>query len=286
MNRKPILSVLSPTYNCSDYITRSYDCLSNQLFTDWEWIVVDDGSSDNSLEILNAIDDPRIKIISYEINMGRGYARNLGLKNCNTDIVVIWDIDDLYLPERLYLIYNSLVVENYDFFASCALVVRNNFEIKGVRSFYKNKLYKSFVHPTLAFKKSTNVGYDETMRAGEDLLPMVTLSNNFKGFYSDKILMLYFEDREINLRKSIFMHDSHMISIKRIFKQKIINLSLKEKFIINIGLILKKIALRILLIFPSIYLKSVAYRDINNTVKISESDLKFLENYKNKYNLY
>lgn len=284
MTTKTQFSILTPTYNCSNYILRSYESLISQTMKNWEWIIVNDGSTDDTELVLNQIVDKRVKVFNYDINRGRGYARNYALNKCNSDIVVIWDIDDIYLPTRLENIYQALNEDDYDFFASFALVLDNNYGIKGLRGFHQQDFYKSFVHPTLAFKReiTKKYGYDETMRAGEDLFLMIMLSNNYKGYYMEKILMLYFEDREINLNKTIQMHKSHSESIFKLIRENHIHLSLRKKIQIRFKLQLKKYILNVLQIMPSLYLNSVSFRAIKKTEKddIESNITSFINKYK------
>ena len=217
----PIFSIITPTYNCADFILRSYKFLNEQTEKSWEWILVDDGSTDNTKEIISSIKDERILFLTYDRNKGRGYARNVGLKNAKGDIFVVWDIDDIYFPNRLEII--KKFIKNFDFFVSKAIVVDNNINIKGIRGFNKNKLYTGFVHPTLAFRSfiKNNINYNELMTAGEDLESMIYLTNNCSGFYYDEPLMLYVEDREVNLKKSIISNNSHLKTIIKAYNLKI-----------------------------------------------------------------
>lgn len=274
-----MISVISPTFNCKEYIQRSFFCLKNQTFDDWEWIVVDDGSTDDSFELLSAIQkvDNRIKIFRLNENMGRGYARNFAISKCTGDIVTIWDIDDLYLPNRLFLI-NEKLKEGYDFFCSAALIVDKFLNLKGARHFYsKSPLTPSFVHPTLAFKRSITefLGYNINMRAGEDLEIMLMLEKNYKGFYSNEYLIFYFEDREINLKKTIISFSSHIRSSKFFISKNKDFFSNFEKIIFLFKSYLKLFILNILRIYPKIYLKSVNFRYLENIdlKKIDKSHL-------------
>jgi glycosyltransferase involved in cell wall biosynthesis len=286
MTHNPVFSILTPTYNCSNYIMRSYDSLLSQTNQNWEWVIVNDGSTDNTEVVLNQISDERVKIYSYEKNKGRGYARNIGLSYCQNDIIVVWDIDDIYLSDRLENIYQAIKIENYDFFVSKALVVDMEFNFKGIRGFNENKLFKSFVHPTLAFKKSISnvITYDKKMKAGEDLYIMMLLSNKYKGYYSLRHLMLYFEDREINIYKTIQMHNSHIKSTNRLFKEKVLDVKIKDKISVYALLILKKIILSLFLIKPSLYLKTVKYRQLHKVNKVDELAIsELITKYKEKY---
>lgn len=261
---KPIFSILTPTYNCASFIRRSYHALISQTIEDWEWVIIDDGSSDNTKEIINSIEDNRIKFLTYEVNKGRGFARSYGLSECSGEIVVVWDVDDIYLPERLQNIYNEIIVEKYDFMVSKAIVVDNSFNIKGIRGFSDSRLFKGFVHPTLAFRRiiAEKIDYDKRMRAGEDLLLMILLSNNYSGKYLDKNLMLYFEDREVNLNKTIQMHESHTFTIHKVLNEDFLKISKLTSLKIKISLFIKKIALNIFRLKPSLYLKTVQFRNI------------------------
>ena len=288
---KPIFSILTPTYNCSEFILRSYKSLQAQTNTDWEWVIVDDGSQDNTREIVCKIDDKRIKLHSYDINKGRGFARNFGIKNCSGEIIVVWDVDDIYLPDRLENIYKAIIIEKFDFMVSKAIVVDNSFNVKGIRGFFKNKLYRGFVHPTLAFKRtiSQRFNYDIDMRAGEDLYLMIQLSNRYNGKYLDKNLMLYFEDREINLDKTILVHESHTATIHKVLNEKFVSVSIFKALIIKNSLFVKKMILKMFLLKPSLYLKTVNFRELkvlddDNLKEILKMTDKLKVEYSNIYN--
>ena len=68
------ISVLMAVYNCDKYLREAIDSILNQTWNDFEFIIVDDGSTDNSLQILRGYSDPRIKVITYEENRGIGRA--------------------------------------------------------------------------------------------------------------------------------------------------------------------------------------------------------------------
>lgn len=283
---KPIFSILTPTYNCAEFILRSYHSLLSQTKSDWEWIIVDDGSLDNTKEIISRIDDSRIKFHTYEKNKGRGFARNFGLTQCVGEIVVVWDIDDIYLPDRLESVYDAIIKENFDFMVAKAIVVDNHFNFKGIRGFTVTKLFKSFVHPTLAFKSNLiqEINYDKSMAAGEDLFVMFKLSNMYSGKYLDKNLMLYFEDREVNLKKTMQMHESHSFTIKKILKEEYIKISTIESLMIKFSLFAKKMILKMFLLKPSLYLKTVQFRKkstINEKDKIEI--VNFIDKIKKEY---
>jgi glycosyltransferase involved in cell wall biosynthesis len=73
----PKISVIMPAYNAGKYIKDAIDSVVNQSFKDWELLVVNDASKDNTLEIIKSFTDPRIKLTNNEINLGSILSRNL-----------------------------------------------------------------------------------------------------------------------------------------------------------------------------------------------------------------
>ncbi|MFP8953864.1 glycosyltransferase family 2 protein [Natrialbaceae archaeon A-arb3/5] len=95
------MSVITATYNRGRDLSRAIDSVLSQTFTDFEYLIVDDGSSDNTPEVVDGYDDGRIKYIRFEENRGANVARNTGIKKSSGDYISILDSDDKYHPERL-----------------------------------------------------------------------------------------------------------------------------------------------------------------------------------------
>ncbi len=95
MRNKPLLSIVVPLYNTGDYIGRCIESVINQEYLNWELIIVDDGSTDNSLEVAQsyAQKDDRIKVFHQE-NQGVSKARNTALKEIQGELVTFIDSDD------------------------------------------------------------------------------------------------------------------------------------------------------------------------------------------------
>jgi len=94
------VSVLMTVYNGMPFLKKSVQSILNQTYTDFELIIVDDGSTDGSLEFLKIIQDSRVQILNGG-RIGRGKALNLGLKHCRGQYVAINDADDISLPDRI-----------------------------------------------------------------------------------------------------------------------------------------------------------------------------------------
>ena len=102
LNKNSSVSIISPVYNASNYINKFTQSLFQQTYTNFEIIFVDDGSTDNSLKILQqyASKDVRIKTL-HQANQGAAAARNLGLSNANGKYVVFLDSDDYFEPDLI-----------------------------------------------------------------------------------------------------------------------------------------------------------------------------------------
>ena len=99
----PLVSVIIPTYNRSRLLGRAIASVLNQTFQDFEIVVVDDASSDDTLDVLNelSLQDSRIKVIKLDTNQGAQRARNEGIKACVGMYVAFLDSDDEWLPDKL-----------------------------------------------------------------------------------------------------------------------------------------------------------------------------------------
>ena len=110
------ISVVIPVYNVEDYLEECLDSIVNQTFTDLEIICVNDGSKDNSLEILNeyAKKDDRIIVIDQE-NGGHAVATNVGMEYATGKYLFLMDSDDSLKLDALELTYNAAEEKNVDF---------------------------------------------------------------------------------------------------------------------------------------------------------------------------
>jgi glycosyltransferase involved in cell wall biosynthesis len=94
------VSVIIPVYNVENYITEAVNSVLAQTYTNFEIIIVDDGSTDRSKEICQQFTDPRIKII-HQQNRGLAGARNTGIRHAQGQYLAFLDSDDLWVPEKL-----------------------------------------------------------------------------------------------------------------------------------------------------------------------------------------
>ncbi len=103
----PCVSVVIPAYNGAKTITETIQSILSQTFTDFELIVINDGSTDDTVDVVRQIDDPRITILSFE-NGGLPEARNRGIRNSSSEFITFIDADDLWTPDKLEDQVNAL----------------------------------------------------------------------------------------------------------------------------------------------------------------------------------
>lgn len=118
----PKISVILPTHNRSELLPRTITSLLNQTFQDFEIIIIDDASQDNTPEIIQEMvkADPRIRSIRSDKNIGPGAARNLGVAQAGGEFIAIMDDDDIALPLRLEKqLYEFEIDQQIDLVFSC-----------------------------------------------------------------------------------------------------------------------------------------------------------------------
>ena len=101
MNNKPKISVIMAVYNGQDYLNKAIDSILNQTFTDFEFIIVDDCSSDNTILIINSYDDKRIKLFRNKVNRGQTPSLNIAVNKSKGFYLARIDADDIYMPNKL-----------------------------------------------------------------------------------------------------------------------------------------------------------------------------------------
>ncbi len=108
----PEVSIITPCYNSSKFLQQTVDSVLNQTFTDWEWLITDDKSTDNSVEIIRKVNDERIKLTVAEKNDGAGHARNLSLEKASGRFITFLDADDFWEPNFLEEMVSFMKKEN------------------------------------------------------------------------------------------------------------------------------------------------------------------------------
>ena len=101
MNKDILISIIVPTYNRANLIGRAIKSILNQTYQNFEIIVVDDGSQDNTEETVKIFGDRRIIYLKHKTNKGAGTARNTGIKTAKSEYIAFLDSDDEWLPKKI-----------------------------------------------------------------------------------------------------------------------------------------------------------------------------------------
>jgi len=176
------ISVLTTVYNGKAYLAEAIESVLNQSWTDFEFIIIDDASTDNSVDIIKSYTDPRIRFFQNEKNIGQTASLNKGLGFAQGEYIARLDQDDVCLPERLQEQYKYLK-NNQDI--TIVSSWEHTIDSKGVKVHsWRGKLdnYGGFLgylllglcpvwHPSVMFKKSDILklnGFDTDYGPAED----------------------------------------------------------------------------------------------------------------------
>ncbi len=112
MQDQILFSVIIPTYNRASLLRKAIQSLVVQTSNDWELLVIDDGSTDNTRDVVNSFDDSKIHYF-YQQHKERSTARNLGIKNAKGQYICFLDDDDYFLPDHLKILEKNIREKNY-----------------------------------------------------------------------------------------------------------------------------------------------------------------------------
>jgi len=96
-----LVSIITPSYNSAKFIKQCIESVIAQTYTNWEMLIVDDYSSDNSLQILKKYNDKRIQLIELDKNVGASESRNVAIRKAKGKYIAFLDSDDLWEPQKL-----------------------------------------------------------------------------------------------------------------------------------------------------------------------------------------
>ncbi|MFD0750594.1 glycosyltransferase [Mucilaginibacter calamicampi] len=203
MQTDPTITVLMPAYNAGCYIAEAIRSVLAQTYADFELVIVNDGSTDDTLNIINSFNDPRIRVINQN-NLGVAAALNNGLKNARSPYIARFDADDICYPERLekqlsflemnagYVLVGSdveYISAGGDHLFNFECIAHTHEEI--IRKMY---FYCPFVHPAVMYKKESIIklgGYPENAHNFEDYLLWTNIAKAGKLYNLREPLVKY-----------------------------------------------------------------------------------------------
>ncbi|WP_422107704.1 glycosyltransferase family 2 protein [Winogradskyella sp.] len=202
----PSFSVVISVYNKEEHIKKTIDSVLNQTYDNFEIILVNDGSTDNSLEVINSIKDDRIKVISTK-NQGASECRNTGIKGASKNYIALLDGDDLWDEEFLEYIQRSILqYPNKMVFSTAIAHKHQNKTVSAIYSFKQQELTKvhnffesSLNHTILTgssivFKReilNTTGYFNPSIVSGQDTDLWIRIGMHYDIVFINKILAYY-----------------------------------------------------------------------------------------------
>ncbi len=172
-----MITVLLTTYNCAPYLRQSIRSILNQSCKDFEFLIIDDGSTDATEKIVDQFKDPRIRFIKRE-HFGRSAALNYGLNNASSNTIALMDADDISHPERLETQLNVYDFGYSSISSTWSLYFKNQRFVYSVKTPDSDQLLKrklllhSFIcNPSVIYNRNFILeknGYNEEINTFED----------------------------------------------------------------------------------------------------------------------
>lgn len=217
-------SIIIPLFNKEKYVENAINSILNQSFSDYELLIIDDGSTDKSRVIAATFLSDKIRIIDHSKNKGLSAARNTGIKNASSTYITFLDADDLWHPNFLQTIKKlisshpeaHIFATNFDeVYPNKTLTPHNGSEnlasdFNGVIDFFKLNLKQGIYTPSsVCWHKSVfeKIGYyDENISFSEDLDFNIRANIKFKLAYSKSIQMSYFMETDNQITRSSILN--------------------------------------------------------------------------------
>ena len=225
----PEVSVIIPTYNSENYIAKALKSVFDQTYSNFEIILIDDASSDSTVDIARSFNDKRLKIIANKYNRGVSYGRNCGIKQAKGQWIALLDSDDWYAPQRLErllsvakkrcvdliaddllliqeqatMYWSTFLQENAQDLSSAKLINAVEFVTSDRPTFIgaKRNWSLGYLKPLIRkeFLVKNNIWYDETLNVGEDFSLYWECLRHQGRFYLIPEAYYYYQTRSLSL---------------------------------------------------------------------------------------
>jgi len=199
INLKPIVTVLMPVYNGERFLDQAIRSILNQTFTDFEFLIIDDGSTDASVKIVESYDDRRIRFIQNDKNYGISATLNKGIEMARGNFIARMDADDLSYPERLEKQF-AYMSEHSDcaLLSTWARIVSESGEPIWTnrwksRHYYYNLVFRCIIyHSSVMYRRDAVIAVDKyTLEYSEDYELWNRMARHFKIANLEETLLDY-----------------------------------------------------------------------------------------------
>lgn len=233
----PFFSVIIPTFNRAHILPETINSVLNQTFTDFEIIVVDDGSTDNTKEIVANINDNKINYI-YQKNSERSAARNNGIKNAKGKYICFLDSDDFFEKNHLSVLYNYLTSNSLPLcmvFTDCFYFENENITKPQLPFLSSNPIIYFLLNPVIPARVCVHheilkdVNFNEDIVIVEDTVLWINIANKYPVFHLQEHTVLYHlhDENSINIKKNCFL--PRLKGLRKLFNQAEISKKIPNK---------------------------------------------------------
>lgn len=282
MKTAPAFSFITATYQCAAYLQRCHWSLARQTISDWEWVVVDDASTDGTAELIAGLGDARIRYHRFGKNQGRGVARNFALQQARGRWLAVQDADDFSLPGRLARA-DEARAQGFDFLCSALVLIDQDYRITGVRGFSEHTQPRSFPHATLCGEASLlrQIGYPPH-RWAEDQTMVLTMANTRRGRWCQEPLYAYHENASIGPVSAFWSQHYALKQWRTLTRQGVLPRS-PALGRARLARYFKMIGLLPFLPFPKAYRRTLALRANHGVGAIDEAGRAFIAECARRY---
>jgi glycosyltransferase involved in cell wall biosynthesis len=213
--KSPFFSIVIPTFNRAHVIEKSIQSVINQSFNDWELIVIDDGSKDNTAAVIGKFENDKISYI-YQKNTERSQARNNGIARARGEYICFLDSDDEYCAHHLNSFYNFIKANASPrgIIFSNPLVIHNGNESKEAVAKFNDKdplayILKNSIIPDrvcIHHEVFKLYQFNPKIHIGEDTILWAQITNTFPIWHLDEFTVKYVihEENSVNLKNNVY----------------------------------------------------------------------------------
>lgn len=208
MSNDPTVSVVMSVYNGEKHLAEAVQTVLDQSYTDFEFIIVNDGSTDRTREILNSFTDPRLCIIE-QANLGLATGLNTGINQAKGRYIARQDADDIWRPTKLARQVPIIEVDPVlDVVACLSEVIDEEGEgpLLHITASLDPRVETPFPHPSVLIRLSALLavdGYDARLRYGQDRDLWLRLFNGHNFYVVPEVLVVWRQTRDKDLIKSL-----------------------------------------------------------------------------------
>lgn len=240
----PFFSIVIPTYNRAHVILKAIQSVIAQHFSDWELIIIDDGSKDNTKEVLSHFQQPNIKYI-YQENTERSQARNNGIKISKGKYICFLDSDDEYCSNHLSTFHDFIIANKFPIglFFSNPIVINQGTETKEKVAMFDQAeslayiLSNSIIPDRVCIHRQVfdDYSFDPKVHIGEDTILWAQVTNTYPMWHVNAYTVKYVihDDNSVNLKNNVYRN--RLDGLKVLFAEsgikKRLSLKLKNQII-------------------------------------------------------